>query len=207
MIVTCYYTQGTPYEHEANECRKSAEAVGLVCDVRGYPHPGNWIKANLLNAQHILAVRRDHPGEPVLYVDADARFETVPTWLLDLEQQRPMPDLAVYYLPVGLAFAPVRGQPELLTGTTWWGPGLCSTAILEAWAVLNTLPEPRRGCDQLNLYWLLKACEGKGLNIAALPAEYVWIPDISPQQHLQHGPPVIVHGQASRRLKAVVDHV
>lgn len=208
MIVAAYYTVGTPYEGEAAELAATCRAVGLECAVRAMPHPGSWVAANLMNASVIQDVRMNYPNDSVLYLDADARVRSWPLACRDYEKSGY--DFAVYRTPWCSHLADPPGTQEICSGTSWWGAwnkSDAATAVLDAWIALNHLPETRRGCDQLNLSWLVKCVMGKeGVKMSLLPDEYCWI-DLISESRIGKREPVIYHTQASRRLKGVVDGV
>lgn len=203
MIVTAYWTKGTPYEAEAAALRETLEEFGLRHDIRSYPHPGNWTLANLLSAQHIRAVREDWPNEPILYLDADARVLAPPTLVEGLALAGY--DAAFFFISDGGSVSIPPNSEALCSGTTWWSASPAATAMLDAWVALNRLPEERRGCDQLNLEAIVRWVETNPLvKIFRLRPEYCWIDDISARLYPKAGEVVIRHTQASRRYKHTV---
>jgi len=204
MIVTAYWTEGTPYEQEAEALRETLDHFGVRHDIRPYPHPGDWTKANLLSAQHIRTVREDWPNESILYLDADARLLASPCELEALENDT---DAAFFFIPDGGSVSIPPHSEALCSGTTWWNARPAATAILDAWVALNRLPETRRGCDQLNLEAIVRWVETNPLvRIFRLPPRYCWIDDISPMlyPHVQPEDMVVRHTQASRRYRHTV---
>jgi hypothetical protein len=92
---------------------------------------------------------------------------------------------------------------ELLGGTLYFGPGKKSLEILDQWIQRNR-ERPSRPCsDQPNLCDLLN--ERRDVTLVNLPPEYTWMDagsgnDLSARFYGRRYP-VILHMQASRRLK------
>jgi len=159
--------------------------------------------ANLLSARHIQAVRRDHPTEPVLYLDADARLLAAPSLLTGRAMHGY--DAAFFFISDGGGVSIPPNSEALCSGTTWWNDTPAATAILDAWVALNRLPEKRRGCDQLNLEAIVRWVETNPLvAIFRLPPEYCWIDDISARLYPKPANVVVRHTQASRRYRHTV---
>jgi len=195
MIVAAFYTIGTPYEQEAEELRKTLDRFGLQYDIRALPHPGSWAKANLLNAGVIKGVRDSHPGEDVLYLDADARVMQDPRPFFDELRQGPY-DVGVYYLPDS-PHAPLDCREELCSGTTWWNTTETATGLLDRWIEANAAPE----ADKAILQDLLATGHAR---VARLYPEMCWIDTIS-EMHFGKREPIIFHTQASRRHRRAVN--
>jgi hypothetical protein len=201
MLVAAYWTSGTPYAEEARRLRETCLAHRCIPDIRERPHPGSWRKAQALSASVILDVRRDHPGVPFIYVDADARImaplDEAQTWAIAGY------DAAFYWFD-----SPNRSPDgtglELCSGTTWWNDTPGANELLNAWVAACALPETAdllRGGDQEALQLLVNA--RPSLHLKRLPHEWCWMDRMS---EARYGPrqPVIWHGQASRRYKRVV---
>lgn len=209
MVVVSFYTAGTPYEQEAAELRKTLERFGLACDIRCLPHPGSWAKAGLLFPGFIRDVRRDHPAQSALFLDADARvMKDITTSEFDgmpgnVAQARPL-DAAFYWLPNSPRSPDGTGR-ELCTGTMWFAPTPAASKILDLWAVACAMPgaEKIRGGDQeiLQTQVLPRVPEAR---LYELPPEWCWMADIS-VQHYGDRQPVILQTQASRRHKNKVN--
>jgi hypothetical protein len=200
MIVTSFWTAGTPYEAEAKELVATLDKFGLKHDVREYPHPGTWAKAACLFPLVILETRRRHPDEDIMFLDADARVTTLPVRLAGLAEEGF--DAGLYWLP-NSPRSVTPDKRELCTGTTWWAATPTADAILEAWFVECRKPETEKllGVDQEALQLLLPRFPQA--SIFELPPEYCWMDRIS-EMHYGKREPVIAHGQASRRFRKQV---
>ena len=203
MMVVGFWTAGTPYEAEAVELVKTLKAFGLAHDVREYPHPGNWAKANLMTPAVIRAGRQRYPGQTLLYLDADARMRRPLTDALR-HFERSTDDVGLYFLPKAPRCPDGTGF-ELCSGTTIWKDTIAANTLLDAWCKVCALPESEnlRGLDQEALQCLLPS--QSYVKVWRLPHEWCWIDAISPDR-ITGVDPVIYHTQASRRLRRAVNH-
>jgi len=202
MIVCGFWTTGTPYEAEGAAMKASAEAFGLQVDLAEHPHPGSWGRAALLFPTVIKNVRRRHPDEVILYLDADARVMQMGLAGQVEEWGKAGPDLGLYYLPKSPRSRFPSGD-ELCTGTMVWWPTERAAELLAAWEEACSRPEAVDvfGLDQEILQGLVEA--RPGLRVIRLPHEWCWMDRISPAR-FGNLAPEIYHGQASRRYKGLV---
>jgi hypothetical protein len=200
MIVAAFYTKNTPYEAEAAELVKTLDRFGLKHDVRAYEHPGSWVKAGFLIPRCIADVRAAHPGEDVLYLDADARVMKDPTPYCDSLKGKA--DVGLYWLPDS-PHHPGKDGRELCTGTSWWAANPAAGTLLRMWLYACETPHVDRGLgtDQVILQGLL--AEPSSMRLAELPPEMCWM-DIISAMHYGEREPVIFHTQASRRHRRAV---
>jgi hypothetical protein len=185
-LIVSYYTRGTPYEQEAERLCASLCALDLPHKVEGIRNRGNWS----LNCNQKPGFIRDHlhAGErPVLWVDADAEVIQVPQLQhLSIDGY----DFAAHW----------RNGKELLSGTTWWNFTKAAFDLLTAWERAS-----RRDpgvWDQKHLEHAVRMVPG--LKADRLPAEYTWIEDLFRYEQ-PDARPVIVHHQAARRLRSIVN--
>jgi hypothetical protein len=122
----------------------------------------------------------EHPGRPLVWLDADARVRQVPGLLLNLDC-----DFAAHW----------KEGTELLSGTLYFGGTDAARRLAQAWAALCRA-EPDVW-DQKHLQKVVEHADG--LRAERLPAPYTLIFDLMADQ----GPPVIEHLQASRKLRGV----
>lgn len=192
-LYVSYYTIDTGYELEAAGLLSTLEAFKLQHHVAGVTprsagRTWSWDRATQYKAEFIRDMQDRHPGEPIVWLDADARVV-----------QRPR---LFEWLNCDLAAHWYRNK-ELLSGTLYFAPGADSRAVVEAWIGRNRLRPHGRCADQRNLQQVIGEC--RGLRIVNLPPEYAWIDagtggDLSARAYGRRYP-VIVHRQASRRLK------
>ena len=185
--IVSYYTKDTPYAQEVQGMKDSAERLDMF-DLHILPvqNLGNW-EANCQQKADVLCRVADALDYPFLYVDADARFQSVPhlfKYGIDKDY-----DIAVHYF---------RGH-ELLSGTIWINPTLETKSVLEEWRIFNK--ERPKEWDQRTLQRVIN--QSPKLRILRLPCEYCYIFDLS-QKYYPECNPTIVHYQASRKYKREV---
>ena len=185
-VVVSYYTMGTGYEQEAAGLRACCDDLGLVCDIRGVASRGSW-EANCAMKAAFVRDRWLEHGDGVVWVDADARLARAP----ELLRARGF-DFAVHRCS-GWQFA---------SGTVCFWRTAGAGALLDAW-VARCEEDPWRW-DQvsLDLAWEDTVRSGT-LRTLWLPQAYTKIFDRGSEDPTG-ADPVIVHHQASRRLKSAV---
>lgn len=183
MMAPIYVSFFTPaYAAEAAGLVESLNAFGLPHDVRALPSRGSWVGNCGMKAAFLREMRAEHPGRPLVWLDADARVRQPPVLFDTLDGY----DFAAHW----------RHGEELLSGTMYWGDTEAAGDLLRAW---------EQECAFFPGVWdqrtLAVAIERvPGLRIFHLPGSYTRILDADDQ-----GPDVVVwHGQASRRLRNVV---
>lgn len=183
-LFVSFYTP--TYAGEAAELIRSLGVFGLGSDVRAVPDFGSWERNCGHKPEFLAGLRVEYPGIPLVWVDADARVIRRPELFDGLTA-----DFAAHWL----------GSTELLSGTLYFADTRAGNELLSAWA--DACRKAPGDWDQLVLQRTMHAVPG--LTIEQLPPEYTWIdgggdPDIS-EHHYGKREPVIVHGQASRRLR------
>lgn len=209
MIFVACYTLDTAYEAEAKKLRASLEHHGLRHDIQGYESRGSW----MANVHYIpifcREMLRKHPGESIVYLDADCIVQRFPVLLFDLDQAEGV-DFAVYHLarpqPPTMKRDPknryrqieVPHPPwrELLDGTMYFRNTRESRDLVDQW-IAQDEREPNK-FEQKVLEEMLPSADIKW---SSLPAEYCFIFDNDIQKGEAKEEPVIVHYQASRRLR------
>lgn len=170
----------TPRYHlEACSLVQSLEALGLHYHVAMLPSVGKWVENCARKAEFMLGI---WDGEPMCWVDADARVLDQPSLLYDYAQE-------------GVDVAVASFERQTLSGTVFVA-GPIGRAFLEAWR--DACKASPGTWDQRLIPQALKASGARG---AELPPEYCYIYDLS-RKHWPDAKPVIEHYQASRRLKA-----
>lgn len=122
-------------------------------------------------------MRREHPGRPIVWLDADARVRRPPSLFDSLDC-----DVAAHW----------KDGEELLSGTLYIGANDTATELLQEW--LTDCQSNPGEWDQRCLQAVLNS--SRRFRIQTLPADYTAIFDAGMSDH-----PVIEHLQASRRLK------
>ena len=185
--IIAYYTKNTPYEKEVESLRLSVQALGLEHDIVGIPSLGKWELNCARKASFIIDELSKFPGEPLLYVDADAVFLKRPYFFETLK------DKSHVYIRKKKS-----GFDELISATIYLPGNSESMRLMQAWQLEQAnLPEV---WDQKVLQLVLDN-KDNGFAYERLPHEYCHLFD--DRIHLIDNP-VIVQNQASRRLKKLV---
>jgi len=179
MIAVSYATNDA-YAAEAQRLIRSCATHGVSLRFDRQPDLGSWQANTQHKADYLLRLRRELRG-PLLWLDADAEVCKPPTLFGDLPADT---DVAVHY----------RDGHELLSGTLWIGDTQRALGLLESWVSINA-SRPMTW-DQRNLDGAIRLACGN-LNVYQLPPTYCQIFDTMAGA----GDPVILHHQASRRLK------
>lgn len=193
-LVVAYYTRNTGYEEEVRRLRHSLLRFSLKSDIRVIDSLGSWQKNTQYKARFLLQMLKEHPGEPLLYVDADAEFVRAPALFRTITAA-----CGVHWRDKG------NKVKELLSGTIYLNGGPESHRLVEDWITEND--QNPDVWDQRTLQGVLireKALDGAHIPYRHedIPAEYCAIFDT---MHVEK--PVILHHQASRRLKLEVNAV
>jgi hypothetical protein len=178
-LVVSFYTVASGYEAEAREMVASARKFDLRCDVRGERDLGDWRLNCGMKPAYIRNRMLDHPGRPLLWVDADGRFRKKPELFKHLDC-----DFAAHW----------RHGSELLSGTLLFNATENAWQLAQAW--VKAQAENPRELDQRTLSAVVSSGVVPGLKVYRLPPAYTRIFDGSDM-----GPEIVIeHMQASRRL-------
>lgn len=191
MLPPLYISFHTPggYTAEAVELRKTLDAFSLPADVRAVPPFASWVEACAHKSRFVQQMRAEYPGRPLAWLDADARVRQYPT----LFDRMGDVDFAAHLL----------NGSELLSGTLYFAPTPAADWLIGEWV---------SGCAASPGEWDQKVLQRvvagmPALKMLDLPPAYTWIEspgftdDISRRAYGPDVIPVIVHLQASRRLK------
>ncbi len=191
MRVIGYYSRNTPYQAEAAQMASSAEDVDLEVSLVAIDDLGSW-QANTQAKARVLRDALKNSSEPLLYVDADARFNADPRPLLPSEHPRPRstPDLSVFVRRDG-------DRGELLSGTLWLNTTVRCMEVLDAW--VDACAEDPDTWDQKVLQRVL--FNTPGLTLELLDPALCFIFDTMRMQY-PGVEPVIEHFQASRKYRS-----
>jgi hypothetical protein len=180
-VVVGYYTRGTGYEAEFHEMAASAHRMGLEVDGLGIDSMGGWQRNTQYKATFLRDMVRKHWGKTIVYTDADSRFLRYPG-LLDESSFR------------GIRYRLRRGK-ELLSGTLQIHCDESTASLMDRW--VSECENNPRLWDQKTLEIAASKWTGQ---ISEFPYEYCTIFDDNDRP----AEPVIVHNQASRKLKQEV---
>lgn len=179
---TCvsYYTDN--YAEEAEQMLETAMQFEIQTVLYPIKQQGDWAKNCNYKSTIIKNVFSVCEGD-ILYVDADARFKSYPKLFDEIDC-----DIAFHRLNN-------PGDPnELLSGTLFFKNTPKTKEVIDAWEKeCQDRPEVR---DQKNLDKVLKSIPD--VRVYLLPVEYCAIFD---HPSVRGTEPVILHTQASRRLK------
>lgn len=184
LTVICFATRGTAYEEEARRLVESAERHGVRVHLETPEPAGSWVQNCAMKGPFVLEMLRKIGG-PVLWLDADAEIKGPLDFFGTIDA-----DVAAYRSPTG----------ELLSGTVYLSGSPASIALAERWAEL---------CRTESGTWDQKLldraiADTPHATVAQLPLGYCkifdwpWMPGETADER-------IVHHQASRRLKKLVN--
>lgn len=181
-VAPMFVSFGTPeYEAELAGLIESLQAHELEHDCEILPSLGSWA-ANCQRKAEFLLSKLDEHKRPIVWVDADARIVRDP-WELR-------------FVDGDIGFHSLRGR-ELLTGTLYVNDTEPARRVLRDWSAENAT-NPRQW-DQRTLAAVI--ARGTYARIDRLPLATCQIFD-----HPEQDPsPAIVHHQASRRMRSVVN--
>lgn len=182
FTIVSFYTIGTDYEAEAQRLIESCERFNLPYRVEPVPNLGTWQRNTQHKAEFLRWMRSELTG-PIVWLDADAEVKCYPALFAEITDA----DVAVHYRAKG------KGKRELLSGTVWFAETVEARNLLDRWVETNRR-NPKRW-DQSTLADAIR--DLPGVLVHELPAPYCLIFD----RMRRLGPPVILHHQASRRLK------
>ncbi len=195
-----YFTEDTPYAHEAELLRESFDALGLSYWIVGIKSLGNWQANTQYKSRFIRDMLAAHPDQPLVYIDVDALVLQRPTLFESLDC-----DVAAAKL----------GGWELLSGTVYFGGTPKCREIVDRWGALceqypqtfpgGLLPHFPGGevaWDQRMLDLAIRQTEG--VRFVELPPAYTYIDGLSTDKYpgVQS---VIRHTRGSMRLRHLVD--
>jgi hypothetical protein len=175
-LFVSYYTPA--YRQEAMALTDTLDAHGLLHCVMAVADRGSW-ELNCSLKPTFIRRMMISTDKPIVWLDADGRVVQPPTLFDSLDC-----DMACHF----------RHDVELLSGTMWFNNTTSASDLLVAWA--KECEANPREWDQRTLQ---RVIEAGAWDVTRLPASYTAIFD-DPQMMKDA---VIVHGQASRRLKGV----
>jgi len=190
-----YFTQNTPYEHEAETLKLSLETFGYEYDIQSVPNLGSWQKNTQYKAHVILSMLEKYPDQPLLYLDVDAIMVHPPMVLEGLQDKC---DIAAVHFNM---------TSELLSGTVFFSGSPLCTRLVKDWIKLNEqypdkLPDRRPAWDQRTLEMAIT--QNPKVRFFELPQEYTWITELTQKTQPELNP-VIMHTRGAKRFKNIIN--
>lgn len=180
-VYVAFHTGGD-YERHAAELIETLDRLDLAHAVWQLPDAGSWVRCCAMKPTFIRQCMEQFPGQPIVYLDADARVRQRPELFYSMT---PGTDFACHYLD----------GKELLSGTLYFGGTVASVELVEAWqARCRDMPDV---WDQQHLQSVV---HHGTFNVAYLPETYCRIYDR--QKRMPREAIVIEHLQESRNQKA-----
>jgi tetratricopeptide (TPR) repeat protein len=190
-IICSMFTVGTPYEEEVKKLQASMDKFGLKYELVGIKPQGSWIKNTQMKPKVIKSVMEKY-NQDIVWVDADAIFLKHPSWLNSVK--------------CDISFYTINEWKEKLVGTLYLSNNQKVINFLDNWIYLN---DQNDYTDGFNFQTLMDKqdilpSETDRLNIVPLPADYIKIFD---NDLICSSDPVIIHNQASRRFKLLMNNL
>lgn len=172
MIAVTYFTDDL-YRERAIKMMVSAHDVGIKAVMMQREDLGTW-RDNLSHKPEVILTTLETGKVPMLYVDADSRFVTIPTEIPCKE------DIALHFIERDLAGG----------GTIFVNYTEQAMRFLEAWMEEENLnPEAP---DEENLSRAIHILEPLGLRVRRLPPAYMWV-ERNMRKRYPTAIPVIAH--------------
>jgi len=186
MLTVSMYTPNTPYEKEVEKLIKSLEKYGVEYIVVPIGNSGSWALNCGQNARVIYEIMKRYEDD-ILLLDADSEVVSYPALFENIDC-----DIAIHRIKY-----PDRDRLEYCTGTLFCKENDRVKSFLREWSKMNSVSPD----DQINF---MNVYEKSIIQLYDLPKEYCYIEG---NRVHRHGAckPVIVHHQASRRLKEVIN--
>jgi len=186
-LFVSYYTSDFGYEKEAKALLSSAKALDLPIEIEPLSSRGSWEKNCSIKPSFLLK-KLEESHRPLVWIDADARLLKPPLLFDSIKAE--------------LAFRmhthlPLDHPSKVLTGTLYLKPTEKVKRLLICW---EKLCKKNGGWDQIAFKEAL--LKENPSNFALLPEAYCAIFD---KTSLLKEEIVILHTQASRLLKKIVD--
>ena len=186
IYVSCYTDV---YKEEAKGLIETLSRFNLPHEVKELPDLGSWDRNTKLKATYVQDMLKKNPGNCIVWLDADARVRKNPVLFNTLEC-----DIACH----------IRRGAELLSGTVFFNNNQIVQELVDRWVYINKKKE--RIFDQRNLHEAIKEFQKQDkIKLENLPAPYCMF-DLIQKHDNPIGEPVIWHRQASRKLRALVNH-
>jgi len=199
IIYISYYTENTPYEEEINKhLLPSLNRFNLSYDIKKIPDLGSWNKNTAYKSKFIKEMLLKHKCS-VIFLDADAEIWKYP---ILFEQIPAKYDLGIHWLDWYKMWRKETGHntKEFLSGTMYIPYKRTSFFLIQSF--IREIDRNPNIWEQKSMQKVVEA--NKKLQIYNLPYSYATIilPNNQiPTNMIQKKDIVILHTQASRRLK------
>ena len=180
FVVISMFTKDTNYKAEADALVATCQRLKIPHEIYQVDDRGSWEK-NTQSKVIIMKSALEKFKKPIVWVDADARFQKYPELFLTSQS-----DIMYYFLPA---------WKEALNGTLYLDYNVNTIAFLDKWIELNESNELNDG-DNFKSLIIQDTTLIKGI----LPGNYCKIFD---NPLIDAPDPVIIHTQASRRNKGM----
>jgi len=200
FIIVAYYTLDTSYQGIAHQyLMPTILKLGLQSDVRGVFSLGNWQRNTSYKPTFIKTMLEAHPDKNIVCVDVDAEIVKYPNLFNSVPENY---NIAAHILDKNTWYKNEYGQDryELLTGTLFLRNNRKTMELVKEWIKRC---EESTTWEQKILQDLVKS---KKIKLYELPLEYTYISTLpnGTVPHVKVDSPVIVHHQASRKLKNLI---
>lgn len=194
--IISFYTYDTLYQLDVQNLIASCKQFDLETEIEGVPSFGSW-ELNCTYKPFFILKKLEELKRPVLWVDADAVFIRSPEILEEFEA-----DFAVHINHTLHDTDPSK----VLSGTIYVNYTEKGMKVLFAWAqeCRRILLDPERTEEFWEQIALRNVLNRVNADIRLLSPAYIKIFDL-PWDEGQNSTSVIVHYQASRRLKQSVN--
>lgn len=196
-LVVSYYTEGTPYEKEAQDLKASCEKFNLEYEILPVPNLGSW-SANCCHKAEFLLKKLEEHKRPLIWTDADSVFMQTPKLLLECHA-----DVALRIND----YVEINDKAKILTGTMFFNNTASSKKLLQLWKKecekllqnSNTIVFDQVALRKVVLHYPTI------VEMKRLPISYVFIVDNPEDKNRVHSDVVVAHYQASRINQKIID--
>ncbi len=197
-LVVSYYTKDTLYQLEAHNLIASCEKWDIPHHVEAIDSFGSW-ELNCCYKPFFLISKLEEFKRPLLWIDIDAVFLKKPVFLPEFEG-----DMAVRLHPS----LPNHHPSKVISNSIFINATPPAQTLLKMWAAqcYRELSNPDRKeeyWDQIGLRDVILAHAGKA-RVAPLNLAYAAIHE-HPEDQKNVLDPVVMHYQASRRYKKMIN--
>lgn len=188
-LVIGYFTEKTPYEHEAETLKLSLGTHDYHHHIVAVPNLGTWQKNTQYKAKVIKRALEEFPGQALLYLDVDCIMVKPPVILDDID--------------CDIAACHYGKSTELLSGTVYFSGSAMCKRVVDRWIELNIqypkrLPNKLPAWDQRTLEMAIK--DLTECRFTELPQSYTWIVELT--EKVAPGlDPVLMHTRGAKRFK------
>ena len=185
--VIAFYTKDTPYEQEVGNLEVSLNKFEIPYHFMGYKNLGSWVKNCAIKSEFIRDMLIKFPNEDLLYLDADAIVIAYPKYFDTFQG-----DLGTHMY---------HGR-EMLSGTIYLRNNIKIQQLVDLWVTEQKM-FPEKWDQKVLQSVVKKSASSLGIQVTNIPAGCVKIFD----RDANVQDVCIVHNQASRRFKKLVEDI